>query len=93
VRIKDGSKLHGYWGRTAWDDNTDRFIEQLAGTIEQQNPRPATLDMQPDHWINEGFETRQQVYSFTGAGATQNPAVLSDEYSTAGGSWHSSEQR
>jgi hypothetical protein len=83
VRLKDGSNLHSYWDGRLGDDNTDRFINELAATMEQQNPRPTTLDIQPEHWINEGFESRQQVYSFNGAGTRENPAALSDEYSVA----------
>lgn len=35
-------------------------------TIEQMNPKPRMLDMQPGHWVNEGFELRRQVYTFKG---------------------------
>ena len=81
VRLKDGSNLHAYWDGRLGSSQTARFIDDLAATIEQQNPRPQKLDMDPRHWVDEGVALRQQVYSFTGAGTTQNPAVLSDQYS------------
>jgi hypothetical protein len=81
IRLMDGSNLHAYWDGRLGTADSDRFVDELAATIEQQNPRPRTLDMQPEHWVNEGFELRQQVYNFAGAGTVQNPAVLSDHYS------------
>jgi hypothetical protein len=81
VRLKDGSNLHGYWDGRLGASDSARFIDDLAATIEQMNPKPRTLDKQPEHWVNEGFELRKQVYSFSGTGTAQDPAVLSDQYS------------
>jgi hypothetical protein len=81
VRVKDGSNLHSYWDGRLGSDNTDDFIQELAATIEKQNPPQGSVDLQPEHWITEGFDSRWQVYHFTGDGTRQNPAVLNDEYS------------
>jgi hypothetical protein len=81
VRVKDGSNLHSYWDGRLGSDDTDSFIDELADTIARQNPLQSNLDMQPEHWITEGFDSRKQVYDFTGAGTRQNPAVLNDKYS------------
>lgn len=83
VRLKDGSNLHSYWDGRLGNDNTDQFLNELATTIERENMRPASLDMNPEHWVNESFEARQTVYGFTGAGTKDDPAVFSDEYSVA----------
>jgi hypothetical protein len=34
----------------------------------------------PEHWLNEEFELRKQVYNFQGGGTADDPAVLSDQY-------------
>jgi hypothetical protein len=78
VRLQVGSNLHSYWDGQLGREDGD--LNQLAATIQERNPRPATLDMQPRHWIDEGFASRQQVYSFTGPGTQENPGVTSDEY-------------
>jgi len=83
VRLQDGSNLHSYWDGQLGRDDSD--LDQLAATIEKRNPRPQVVDMKPEHWISDGFAARQQVYGFTGAGTTEDPAVIPDEYARQAG--------
>jgi hypothetical protein len=83
VRLQDGSNLHSYWDGQLGRDDSD--LDQLAATIEKWNPRPQVLDMKPEHWINDGFAARQQVYGFNGAGTAEHPAVIADEYTRQAG--------
>jgi hypothetical protein len=80
--MKDGSNLHSYWDGRFGNDNSDRFLEELVQTFHLQMQGVVRVDMNPEHWVNEGFALRQRVHAFSGAGAAQDdPAVLSDEYS------------
>jgi hypothetical protein len=81
VRLTDGSELHAYWDSRLGTSEGPQYIDELTATIEQMNPKPRTLDMQPEHWVNEGFELRKQVYNFSGRGTPGDPAVLNDQYS------------
>jgi hypothetical protein len=83
VHLESGSNLHSYWDGQLGGDGAD--LNQLAATIEKRNPPPATLDMEPEHWINDGFASRQLVYGFTGPGTRESPAVITDEYARQAG--------
>lgn len=73
--------LHSYWDSRIGTSQTDQFLNQLVITIQSRNPKPARLDMNPEHWAKEGFDLRSQVYVFSGDGTKQSPAILSDAYS------------
>jgi len=80
ARVENGLRLHGLWDAGLGTDTSDRFLNEVAATIGQHNPRPAMLDMNLEHWVDEGFALRSQAYSFSGAGTERDPAVLTDEY-------------
>jgi S1/P1 Nuclease len=75
VRVKDASNLHGYWDGRLGNDNTDSFLDELSETLRLQAQGAVVFDMNPEHWVNEGFALRQQVYSFIGTGTLESPAV------------------
>src|SRR5205814_136992 len=80
VRLRGTSKLHSYWDSRLGMSQTDRFLAQLAETIERRHPAPRQIEMNPAHWAEESFKLKDQVYAFTGSGTTDSPAVLSDAY-------------
>jgi hypothetical protein len=63
------------------NDTSDGFLDELVETVHLQMQGMANSDMNPEHWVNEGFTLRLQVYAFSGAGTAQDSAVFSDEYS------------
>jgi hypothetical protein len=79
IVLKSGN-LHSYWDSRLGTSVTDRFLDQLTKTIQQQHPKLGILDMNPERWAQEGFALRLQVYGFSGNGTPQSPAILSDTY-------------
>lgn len=80
VMLSDGQNLHSYWDSRFGSDDGLRFVVELAVAIQARSPIPQELKMDPEQWVNESFALRDKVYSFTGSGTTQNPAVLSADY-------------
>ena len=59
---------------------TDRFLAQLAETIERRHPAPRQIDTDLAHWADESFKLKDQVYAFTGRGIAEEPVLLNDAY-------------
>jgi hypothetical protein len=83
VRLSGTSNLHSYWDSRLGTSQTDRFLEQLAKTIERRHLASRQVDMNPTHWANESFKLKDQVYAFTGRGTAKDPAALGDVYAVA----------
>ena len=41
--------LHAYWDSRIGTGDTERFLNQLASTIQSRHPKPTTLDMELEH--------------------------------------------
>jgi len=80
VRLPGNSNLHSYWDSRLGSGESDRFLAQLATTIQRRHPAPQRLDMDPTRWAQEGLGLKEEVYAFTG-GSNTNPARLGDAYS------------
>jgi hypothetical protein len=76
-------KLHSYWDSRVGTGETDRFLNQLTATIQGRHPKPSRLDMNPERWAKEGYELRNQVYTFTGNGTGQSPPGTTQSYEMA----------
>jgi hypothetical protein len=79
--ILNSGNLHSYWDSRITTVSTDRVLEQLVALLQKRQPKTASIAMNPDVWVQEGFALRDQVYAFEGLGTRQDPAPLSDEYS------------
>jgi hypothetical protein len=82
IEMKNGDNLHSFWDGRLGRNTTDDFIDQTVATITVQNPKPGQISIDPAIWVQEGVDQRFFVYSFSGKGTHQDPAVVSDNYTT-----------
>jgi hypothetical protein len=72
IHLRRGQNLHSYWDSRLGSGDSERFLNQLAETIQRRHPEPQELVLKPEQWVNESFALRQKVYAFTGTGTKNN---------------------
>jgi len=81
VVVRGSGNLHSFWDDCLGRSETDEFVAKLATFIMDSNPKPATLDLDTQQWIDESFKIgKAVVYDFGPGGTKDAPAVLSDAY-------------
>lgn len=82
VKVKSGSNLHSFWDQLPGTVDTAPVVAKLAATVRKKLKSADTLT--PEQWLQDSAAVaRDQVYSFTGAGSSADPAVLSEAYRTS----------
>jgi hypothetical protein len=79
IEMKSGGKLHAFWDDRVGTSISDCFIGQTVATITMRHPKPPQISIDPAVWVNDSVEQRFFVYSFSGRGTHQDPAVVSDK--------------
>ena len=80
VELRNGGNLHSYWDSRLGSGNAERFLTELAATLQSRYPKPPTLNMNVEQWALEGFELRTEVYAISGEGTSSRPATYTDDY-------------
>jgi hypothetical protein len=81
IQLTNGLNLHRYWDSRLGSREDERFLNELATTIQRRYPKPLQLKLQPEQWVSETFALHDKVYAFTGTGTDARPAEVSDQYS------------